>query len=127
MRIEGININVMNQLQLNYSFTLGIGLFFTCFFIVGIINAFNWIDGLDGLAGGIALIFFISQIFLFNTDQFLIASLIGACMAFLIFNVGGSLLMMGMEDLIPWYFLSAMSIIASTLLKIKHILNQLIY
>ena len=59
LRIEGININVLNHLQLNYSFTSGIGLFFTCFFIVGIINAFNWIDGLDGLAGGIALIFFI--------------------------------------------------------------------
>lgn len=114
LRIEGININVMNQLQINYSFTLGIGLFFTCFFIVGIINAFNWIDGLDGLAGGIALIFFISQIFLFNTDQFLIASLIGACMAFLIFNVGGSLLMMGDGGSYSLgYFLSAMSIIAS--------------
>ena len=114
LRIEGININVMNYFQLNFSFNLGIGLFVTCFFIVGVINAFNWIDGLDGLAGGIAMIFFISQIFLVNKDQFLIASLIGACIAFLIFNVKGSLLMMGDGgSYFLGYFLSAMSIIAS--------------
>lgn len=34
----------------------GVALLFTLFCVVGVINAFNMIDGLDGLAGGLALI-----------------------------------------------------------------------
>jgi UDP-GlcNAc:undecaprenyl-phosphate GlcNAc-1-phosphate transferase len=61
---------------------------FTLLFIVALINAFNIIDGLDGLAGGIALLSLGSMaIISVGTDMFpLIMTLIGAVLAFLLFN-----------------------------------------
>ena len=63
------------------------------FFIVGIVNAFNLIDGLDGLAGGVSLIicitfsilFYLSGNELYALFYFI---LISACLSsFLIFNI----------------------------------------
>lgn len=42
------------------SLPIGIGIFLTIFFIIFFINAFNFIDGIDGLASGIALLAFIT-------------------------------------------------------------------
>lgn len=62
------------------------------FFIVGIVNAFNLIDGLDGLAGGVSLIicitlsilYFLSGIQLYALFYFILIS--GCLSSFLIFN-----------------------------------------
>jgi UDP-GlcNAc:undecaprenyl-phosphate GlcNAc-1-phosphate transferase len=61
---------------------------FTLLFVVALINAFNIIDGLDGLAGGIALVSLGAMAIIgIGTDIFpLIMILIGAVLAFLLFN-----------------------------------------
>jgi UDP-GlcNAc:undecaprenyl-phosphate/decaprenyl-phosphate GlcNAc-1-phosphate transferase len=65
----------------------------TAFWIVGITNAFNMIDGVDGLAGGVSVIiaFFLGLIFFYFSPEasksvLLCASLIGVLIGFLVFN-----------------------------------------
>ncbi|MEW6376843.1 MAG: MraY family glycosyltransferase [Thermodesulfobacteriota bacterium] len=65
--------------------------FFTLFWIVGITAAYNLLDGMDGLSTGVCLIasFFYLMIGMAIGDRFLIflsLSLMGACLAFLIYN-----------------------------------------
>lgn len=50
--IEQFNVPFIDSVQL----PLAIALAFTVFWIVGMMNAVNWADGLDGLAGSITLI-----------------------------------------------------------------------
>ena len=64
---------------------------FSVLWVVGLVNAFNWLDGLDGLATGASLIISISFciISLLNghLDIALISiSLVGICSGFLLFN-----------------------------------------
>jgi len=61
---------------------------FTLLFIITLINAFNLTDGIDGLAGGLALLSLIAMgIVGINTDVFgLIVLLIAVVLAFLLFN-----------------------------------------
>ncbi|MFP4588515.1 MAG: glycosyltransferase family 4 protein [Candidatus Bipolaricaulota bacterium] len=63
-------------------------LIFLVFWIVGITNAYNLIDGLDGLAGGIALITAAAALMGTQpaTSNLALAGLIGAILAFLLFN-----------------------------------------
>lgn len=63
-----------------------IGIPFTLFAIVGIINAINIIDGFNGLAGGIVLLALICIFSLLSYDNPLILSLIGAVIGFLLLN-----------------------------------------
>lgn len=114
LRIDGFNISINNFTLLDYSFSAGLGLIITCLFIVAVINAFNWIDGIDGLAAGVAIIFFSSLIFLENRDIIFITSLIGSLIAFLIFNLKGSTLMMGDSgSYLLGYLIASMSITSS--------------
>jgi len=76
----------LNQISYALSFCL------TLFFIIGITNAFNLIDGIDGLSGSLALTAFISfgGWFLVNHDYayaLLCASAVGSIIAFLRFNL----------------------------------------
>jgi UDP-GlcNAc:undecaprenyl-phosphate GlcNAc-1-phosphate transferase len=61
---------------------------FTLLFIMTLINAFNLTDGIDGLAGGLALLSLIAMAIVgFNTEVFgLIVLLIAVVLAFLLFN-----------------------------------------
>ena len=86
LRIEGLNLSLINTKFFDYAITSELSIPITCLLIVAIINAFNWMDGLDGLAVGIAIILFLSLTFLENNNIFLISSLIGASSAFLVFN-----------------------------------------
>lgn len=65
-----------------------IGIPFTLFAIVGIINAINIIDGFNGLAGGIALfgLIFITLLCPQNLESILLTALIGGILGFLILN-----------------------------------------
>jgi len=95
LRIEGLNLSLINIRFFDFAISSNLSILITCLFIVTIINAFNWMDGLDGLASGIAIILFIFLSFLENNNIFLISSLIGASFAFFIFNIRGSTIMMG--------------------------------
>lgn len=85
----GIRIDVINGYTLEpiISFLLTIG------WIVGITNAINLIDGLDGLSSGIALISCFSLLIIFATNNsplisiVLITSLSGAIVGFMPFNI----------------------------------------
>jgi UDP-GlcNAc:undecaprenyl-phosphate GlcNAc-1-phosphate transferase len=81
----------------------------TVFCMVGVINAFNMIDGLDGLAGGVSLIAFLSFALLAhlggqNQLMFLSLALGGAVGGFLIFNWHPARLFMGNAGSLPLGF-----------------------
>ncbi|MFT6992883.1 MAG: UDP-GlcNAc:undecaprenyl-phosphate GlcNAc-1-phosphate transferase [Paraglaciecola sp.] len=72
-------------------FGLG-GYFFTIICVVGVINAFNMIDGIDGLAGGMSLIVLLAVVFLLilsNNSQAIMAPMmvIAAIVPFMAFNL----------------------------------------
>jgi UDP-GlcNAc:undecaprenyl-phosphate GlcNAc-1-phosphate transferase len=75
----------------NTSFGLS-GYFFTLICVVGVINAFNMIDGIDGLAGGISIIVLLAVVFLLiasNNSAAIMAPMmvIAAIVPFLAFNL----------------------------------------
>lgn len=77
-----------------------LGILFTIFALVGITNAFNIIDGINGLASGIALIIFITLLIisLENTlTQYIpiLEILTGALLAFFILNFFFNLIFLG--------------------------------
>ena len=63
----------------------------TCLFVVFFINAFNFLDGADGIAAGVSALLAIGYIAALGSAQGELASaiawsLLGACLAFLLFN-----------------------------------------
>ena len=97
LRIENINIPFLYKIGLPNAFstTLTIG------WIVGITNAINLIDGLDGLSSGIALISCVSMLIIFALNGspiiaiLLITALAGALSGFLPFNFNPAKTFMG--------------------------------
>jgi UDP-GlcNAc:undecaprenyl-phosphate GlcNAc-1-phosphate transferase len=72
----------------------------TMVWILGITNAYNYLDGMDGLAAGSAVVnSFCFAIILFSTGQstagLLAASLIGACLGFLPYNLKKAKIFLG--------------------------------
>lgn len=92
----------------------------TVLWIVGLTNAFNLIDGIDGLAGTFALIGLtaavVSQMFLGSTQPLLlVAAVIGAVMAFLRFNVAPAKIFLGDGgSMTLGFFLSVQLVVSST-------------
>jgi len=78
----------------------GLALPFTLLWVVGVINAMNLIDGLDGLAGGVAF-FGIATNFILALVRgdvvtcLMMAALAGAVLGFLIFNFNPASIFMG--------------------------------
>ena len=77
-----------------------INIFITIFWLVGITNAINLLDNMDGLAGGVSLIscIFLAITFLLNgqTGQAMFPVLLGgAVLGFLVFNVYPATIFMG--------------------------------
>ncbi|MBX3194496.1 MAG: MraY family glycosyltransferase [Schumannella sp.] len=103
-------------------------LILTVFAIVLVMNAINFIDGLDGLVAGVAIIsngvFFVysylissgtsEQTDYFNLSQFIAAVLIGACVGFLPWNWHPARLFMGDAGALLVGILMAASSIAVT-------------
>ncbi len=93
--ISWLKINLSSiELPLIISYLL------TIIWLVGITNAINWLDGLDGLASGVSVITLsgIASISYFNDNQLvslLSFSLLGACLGFLIFNTKPAKILMG--------------------------------
>jgi len=93
-----------------------ISVLFTVFVVVVITNAYNLIDGIDGLAAGLGAIssLFFGVIFLFNEDyQYAIISftLFGSLVAFLRYNFNPAIIFMGdTGSLVIGLILSVLSI-----------------
>ena len=99
IRIENITFEIFNY-NLNFELPILISLIISTVWIAGIINAINWMDGLDGLASGITLTAAISFLLLstqYNNDTILITSsaLAGAMLGFLKFNKNPAKIIMG--------------------------------
>lgn len=97
LRIENINIPFLYKIGLPNAFSI----ILTIGWIVGITNAINLIDGLDGLSSGIALISCISMLIIFALNGspiiaiLLITALAGALSGFLPFNFNPAKTFMG--------------------------------
>ena len=90
--VGGTQVQLFVQPWLNWTFTL--------LWVVGITNAFNLLDNMDGLSGGIATV--VATFFLLLAalgGQFLVgtlaAALIGACVGFLRYNLNPATIFMG--------------------------------
>ena len=105
----GSDVHFKSMFYIDYPY---INLILNIFFIIGITNAFNLIDGLDGLAGGISLIICITLIVLYvlsGSDFFQIAILIvlaGSLTAFLFYNKSPAKTFLGDTGslFLGWYF-----------------------
>ena len=99
LRLEYINFPFIKNLNLFDTYPI-ISLLITVFWIVGIVNAFNWLDGLDGLACGSSIIF-CSGYFLFFistgnlSDLMIIGIFITSSFGFLIHNFYPAKIFMG--------------------------------
>ena len=82
--------------ELSYPFSLGLSVFA----IVGIINAYNLVDGIDGLAGSLGLVVSLIYAYLFYAAgetgwSYLCLALAGSLVGFLIHNISPARIFMG--------------------------------
>lgn len=111
--VEKITTPFLGDIPLGY-----LGVVFSLLWIVGITNAINLLDGLDGLAAGVSGIaaFFISLAAINQRDYvvaFLAFSLNGACAGFLPFNFHPAKIFMGNSgSMFLGFVLSAIAIIS---------------
>tara|TARA_B100000315_G_scaffold256953_1_gene304302 strand:- start:7420 stop:8541 length:1122 start_codon:yes stop_codon:yes gene_type:complete len=94
-QVLAVIILIMHDVHLSFGpdiwWAFAIELFFTMFWVVGIINAFNFLDGMDGLAAGFAGIslFFIGVVALQSEQSYLVYlsfAVVGCCLGFLPHN-----------------------------------------
>lgn len=105
--------------QLNYPSSI----LLTIFFIVGVVNAFNLIDGIDGLAGSLGLILGLSYTYIFFKAgdigfSYMATALAGALLGFLFFNITPAKIFMGDSGSLILGFLA--SIFTIRFLTIDH-------
>ena len=89
-------INIADNSDLEYSLSI----LFTVILITGVINSFNWIDGLDGLASGVTCIVSLGYLAICLIEgnsivAVLAASIAGASLGFLKYNFHPSKIIMG--------------------------------
>lgn len=91
--VSNMYINNLGNLFGTGDINLGLyGIPFTIFCVVGIMNAFNMIDGINGLCASLCLICFVAIIYVIKADSILslfpLILPVGAIMGFLMYNLG---------------------------------------
>ena len=120
--MHGVTIDLISHPNIfAYSDYLPLGVFtfpITIFWIVGITNAVNLIDGLDGLAVGVSTISSLTMLvvaLLVTADlnvAIVLAALAGACMGFMPYNLNPAKIFMGDTGaLLLGYLLATMSVL----------------
>ena len=100
LRIETLNLNFISN-NLNVIFLPEIISFLiTIIWITAIINAINWLDGIDGLAAGVSLLIslglMIISFYLQNNLGIIFSStIVGSCLGFLFYNYSPAKIIMG--------------------------------
>jgi UDP-GlcNAc:undecaprenyl-phosphate GlcNAc-1-phosphate transferase len=107
-----LRINNLQGLFGVYELNYYLSIVLSVFFIVGIINAYNLIDGIDGLAGSLGLVFSITYAYIFfkagdHGWAFLSLSLCGALLGFLFYNLTPAKIFMGDSGSLVTGFLAA--------------------
>jgi len=103
----------------NIDLGMPLGILLTAFWIVGLINAFNLIDGIDGLASGIAFVGAVSLVVLSVIQgnafvTFAGAALAGGLLAFLCFNFPPARIFLGdTGSMFIGYTLAALSLVGA--------------
>lgn len=119
--LHGVKIEVLmnpNIFSANQSLILGaLGIPITIFWIVGITNSVNLIDGLDGLACGVSAISSVTMLVVAlmvaeNNVALLLAALVGACIGFIPYNFNPAKIFMGDTGaLLLGYVLATVSVL----------------
>ena len=116
----GFRIDVVTLGATSHALSWGVGLALTLLWIVGITNAFNLIDGLDGLATGIAVVALGTTLALalmlrVPDVAVIIAALLGALAGFLRYNFNPARIFLGDSgSLFVGYMLAVLSVMGST-------------
>lgn len=89
----------------------------TIFWVMGMINTVNWLDGLDGLAAGVvAIASLLFAIHAYRLGQFTVAlfplALAAACLGFLPYNFHPARVFMGGGSMLLGYAVASLSILA---------------
>lgn len=95
MQIMAVMALILFDIRLHFISPYFIAVLFSLFWVIGISNAFNIIDVMDGLSSGLAFIASLSLLFIaLPTEQiyvnFCAAALAGGCLGFLPFNLSKS-------------------------------------
>ena len=98
--LGGVYITSFYTLGIDYIFPEWLSFAVSVFVIVGLTNSFNLVDGIDGLAGSIAIVFilFLGVWFYmsgFTTIALLCSAMAGSILAFLCFNWSPAKIFMG--------------------------------
>lgn len=115
--IETFNNPLTGQQTASWSFIVTVALSF--FWLVGMMNTVNWLDGLDGLAGGVAFIagtmLFINSALRVEPPQtsvsLLMLALMGSSLGFVLHNFYPAKIFMGGGAFYLGYLLGTLSII----------------
>jgi UDP-N-acetylmuramyl pentapeptide phosphotransferase/UDP-N-acetylglucosamine-1-phosphate transferase len=96
-----------------------IGIGFTLLWIVGMMNTVNFLDGLDGLVGGVTVIagmvlFFHNSMLGQSSLMLLALALVGATLGFLIFNFPPAKIFLGSGAYVLGFALAVLAIIGGT-------------
>lgn len=117
--IEYVNNPLSSDPTSRIDFPLVITIGVTLFWMMGMMQTVNWLDGLDGLAAGVtaiaALVLFVHSGFRLQPPQqsvsLLPLALAGACLGFLPFNFAPARVFMGGGAYVLGYALGALAII----------------
>lgn len=100
VRIESFRFDLIGDAFIPISLNTSLSLIITSFWIVGIINAFNWLDGLDGQLTGLNIIYSTTLLYfciMNNLDCLFLLLIIniGCSISFLRYNFFPSKILMG--------------------------------
>tara|TARA_Y100001968_G_scaffold333833_1_gene399950 strand:- start:1203 stop:2129 length:927 start_codon:yes stop_codon:yes gene_type:complete len=100
LRISVIDINLLGDISFTYSLPTLLSILLTTIWLVGVTNAINWIDGLDGLAIGVTIssaigIVFISLNFYQYGSAFFATGIAASALGFLKYNKYPAKILMG--------------------------------
>lgn len=122
VRVEYITNPLGGIIFLNVGKYLIPSFFFAIFWIVLIINSMNWVDGVDGLSGGVSFIGALTIFFLSLKPEvnqppvaIITMALAGAILGFLVFNFYPSRILAGTSgSMFMGFMLAALAIFAGT-------------
>ena len=98
--ITSLDLSILGVSHSPLILTSSVSMILTLIWIVGLTNAVNWFDGMDGLLSGISSIILVGIIMISfslnnNVITYLAFSLLGCCLGFLLHNLSPTIIIMG--------------------------------